>query len=280
MSYKSILVHVDNSEQCRVRIELALSLASRFEAHLCALAFVRPFQLPASVHTHFGPDLEARQMAIAKEEAEQALAGFRKLAARAGMESAEVRSVPGDPATAFGMHARYHDLAIIGQYEPSGGPGQVADGPVFQEMVVLGIGRPVLVVPYAGTFPRLGQRVVVAWDASREAARAVVDAMPFLRNAREVTVLLVNPEKNGRHGAEPGADIALMLARHGVKVNVVSDHAKDIDIGTFMLSRLVDLDADLLVMGAYGHSRLRELVIGGVTRTMFESMTVPVLMSH
>jgi len=280
MNYKSILVQVDNSTACVERINLAFSLAARSEAHLTALAFLPPLQLPPSVHTHFGPEVRERYAALRQQEADQALDRFRQMAASAGVASVEMRRVGGDPAASFALHARYHDLAIIGQYEQAdeSTPGQ--DGRAFQDHAVLGAGRPVLVVPYAGKFPRCGRNVVVAWDASREASRAVYDALPLLKAAREVTVLVINAEKTAGHGEEPGADIALVMARHGIKVNVVRDSSRELDVGILLLSRLADLDADLLVMGAYGHSRLREIVAGGVTRTLLESTPVPLLMSH
>jgi nucleotide-binding universal stress UspA family protein len=122
---------------------------------------------------------------------------------------------------------------------------------------------------------------MIAWDSGREAARAVNDALPVLEQATAVTVLSVNPRPGiDLHGEEPGADIALHLSRHGVKVEVQQTQVEEINVGDTVLSRLADLGCDLLVMGAYGHSRLREVVLGGVTRTLFESMTVPVLMSH
>jgi nucleotide-binding universal stress UspA family protein len=147
------------------------------------------------------------------------------------------------------------------------------------EQVVLSSGRPVLVVPYIGWTKTLGERITIAWDGGRESARAVADALPLLKKAKAVTVLVINPEK-GNHGEEPGADIALHLARHGVNAEVRRARFDDVDTGNAILSQVADLSSDLLVMGAYGHSRLRELVIGGVTRTIFEEMTVPVLMSH
>jgi nucleotide-binding universal stress UspA family protein len=123
--------------------------------------------------------------------------------------------------------------------------------------------------------------VVVAWDASREAARAVSDALPILEKASSVTVVTVNPrERDYGHGDVPGADIAVYLARHGVKVDVQRIDARDIDVGNMLLSHVANDSADLLVMGAYGHSRLREVVLGGATRTILGEMTVPVLMSH
>ena len=138
-----------------------------------------------------------------------------------------------------------------------------------------------LVVPYAFERRPVGRRVLVAWNASREAARAVSDALPLLKRAGQVDVVAFEPGKSGAaHGEEPGADIALYLARHGVKVTVSRVDAPDLDVGNQLLSRAFDLSADLIVMGAWGHSRLRELVLGGVTRTVLESMTVPVLMAH
>jgi nucleotide-binding universal stress UspA family protein len=139
----------------------------------------------------------------------------------------------------------------------------------------------VLFHPYAGDFPTVGKRVLIAWDAGREAARAASDALPLLRRADAVEVAVFDPQRARRnHGAQPGADIALFLARHGVKVSVHTQSGAGYDVGAQILSRAADTSADLIVMGAYGHARVRELVLGGVTRTVLEAMTVPVLMSH
>jgi nucleotide-binding universal stress UspA family protein len=133
-------------------------------------------------------------------------------------------------------------------------------------------------VPYAGRFPDAGQRVLVAWNASREAARAVTDALPLLSRAERVEVVAF--DSTGDHGEVPGADIALFLSRHGVKASAARQSAPGVDVGSQILSRAADVDADLIVMGAYGHSRLRELALGGATRSMLDAMTVPVLMAH
>jgi nucleotide-binding universal stress UspA family protein len=147
--------------------------------------------------------------------------------------------------------------------------------------LALSAGRPVLFVPYAGRFPSLGKRVLVAWDTGREAARAVSDALPLLQRAESVEVTAFDPERGRRgHGQEPGADVGLYLARHGIKVQAARQSGAGFEVGAQILSRAADQGADLIVMGAYGHSRMRELVLGGVTRTILESMTVPVLMSH
>jgi len=147
---------------------------------------------------------------------------------------------------------------------------------------VLSSGCPTLFLPYAGTFPVVGKHVMVAWDGSREATRAVHDALPFLQGAARVTVVTANalPPKEPRQRI-PGADIAAVIARHGVKVEIVEVEGADgRHIGDFLLSQAADLGADLLVMGAYGHPRWQEIIVGGVTRTLFESMTIPVLMAH
>ena len=142
-------------------------------------------------------------------------------------------------------------------------------------------GRPLLMVPFAGDFPVLGQDVLVGWNASAEAARAVNDALPILQRARKVTVLSVNPRRGIRgDGDVPAADIALHLARHGIRAEAAHTVVTDIGEGDALLSYAADIGADLLVTGMYGHSRLREMVFGGVTRSLLAEMTVPVFMAH
>jgi nucleotide-binding universal stress UspA family protein len=141
-------------------------------------------------------------------------------------------------------------------------------------------GRPVLVVPYIGRYPEIGRNVVVAWKAEREAARAVFDALPFLVGAEKVHILEVKERGDERPALAPDISIAAALARHGIKTSVHTSQPRDISVGDEILSRLADLSADLLVMGAYGHSRMRELVFGGVTRHIARHMTVPTVLSH
>ncbi len=175
------------------------------------------------------------------------------------------------------LHARHADIAILGQNDPDHPP--VA--PHLSESVLLGAGRPVIVVPYAGSFDTVCGTVLVAWNTTREAARALNDAMPILARAKKVTVLSINPP-SGEMGRPvwPGADISLHLARHGATAEASSTVSGDIDAGNTILSRAADFGADLIVMGGYGHSRQREFLLGGVTRTLLQHMTVPVLMSH
>jgi nucleotide-binding universal stress UspA family protein len=176
--------------------------------------------------------------------------------------------------------ARVADLAIVGQHNPRDPESFVAEQ--FVENVVLASGRPVLVVPYAGQFRSIASHVLIAWDGSREATRALHDAVPFLTRAKQVTVLTVN-SLNGEPPMSriPGSDIAAVISRYGANVRTDEvEGAKNISIGETILSRAADLDSDFLVMGCYGHSRWRELILGGATRSILRSMTVPVLMSH
>jgi nucleotide-binding universal stress UspA family protein len=146
--------------------------------------------------------------------------------------------------------------------------------------MVVNSGRPILVVPHNGETTSLGEHSVIAWDGSREAARAVTDAIPLLKLSKLVQVLIINPQRQGdAHGEEPGADIALFLSRHGIKIEVATRFGGH-STGATILTACKELGADLLVMGGYGHSRFREMIMGGTTRTILERMTIPVLMSH
>jgi nucleotide-binding universal stress UspA family protein len=192
---------------------------------------------------------------------------------------AEWREIPEGPDADPALHARYADLAILGQLDPERAePDLIRPRP---DQVALASGRPVLIVPYAGHFDNAGRRVLIAWNATREAARSVSDAMPLLTSAELVTVLTIDPREGPHgHGEIPGADIALHLARHGVKAEIERTVSAGLPVGEVLLSRAADLGADLIVMGAYGHSRAREMLLGGATRSVLRSMTVPVLMSH
>ncbi len=275
MSYKNILVHVDDSKACAARIELAANIAAEHGAHLCGLYTAQPMYIPPYIAAEVGPDLYDVQRKAAKESAAKAEVDFNEITGQAGIET-EWRVGEGYPADVLGMHTRYVDLTIVGQGDPEGnGSVDLAD------QLVLNTGRPILVVPYVGKYSHVGHRVVVAWNAAREAARAVNDAMPILEKAHRVTVLAINPEGglNG-HGDVPAADISLHLARHGVKAEAAHVFADDVDVGNMLLSRAADASADMIVMGGYGHSRFREAILGGASHLILRHMTMPVLMSH
>jgi nucleotide-binding universal stress UspA family protein len=275
MSYKTILVHLDAGKRCLARVDVAIRLAQQEDAHLVGVHAIAPFETPGYVMAEMGAEFVANQKAEEAKERARSEAEFNRQAHLAGLPHAEWRSAVGDPVDAMSLHARYADLVVVGQTDLSDG-GQLPAG--FPERLVLGAGRPVLIVPYAGQFATLGKRILVAWKPSREATRAVTDAIALLQKADNVYVMAMNP-RVGEYGTVPGADIAVYLSRHGVRVEVKTDYS-GIDVGNELLSRASDLSADLIVMGGYGHSRLKELVLGGATRTILKSMTVPVLMSH
>lgn len=278
MALKDIMVLVDSSAHAADRLDVAIKLATDHDAHLTGL-FVRMVpHVPQFVMSQLGPEVQDVQRKYAQDAARAAHKIFEDKVRAAGIR-AEWRAVEGDLVDTVCLHAKYTDLVVLGQRDTSEDAMDGEDGLV--DHVVLEAGRPVLVVPYAGKFKTIGSKVVLAWNASREATRAVNDAMPLLQKAREVEVLAINP-RGGRagHGDVPGADISLHLARHGVKANAEHIFSDDVDPGAMLLSRAADAGADLIVMGAYGRSRLRELVLGGATRHLLRHMTVPVLMAH
>jgi nucleotide-binding universal stress UspA family protein len=281
MSYRDLVVVLDSAPDTPGRITLAAALAERFAAHLIGLYPIPNIELPIRAGY---PDLAVLEP-VYREWRERALKQAGKLrqafehAAQLHGLSTEWRAVTDGEEADPALHARYSDLTILGQRDPDS--DEMALIRPRPERVTLASGRPILVVPYAGHFAAVGKCVLIAWDASREAARAVADAMPLLAAADAVTVLAVDPQPGpDGHGEIPGADIALHLARHDVKAQIERTVSAGVPIGELLLSRAADLGADLLVMGAYGHSRVRELLLGGATRSILASMTIPVLMSH
>ena len=280
MTYRNLLVQVDESRSCARRVELAVELAAAHDAHLTGVYIVSEPSPASFVHPYLPPDLTVSLQQEMRARADAALARFAEVAGRnqVAFETRVDRVLYTEIAEALATHARYVDLVILGQFDPD---DPAAEPRYLPEQVILGCGRAALVVPYIGPAATFGERAVVAWDASREAARAVNDALPLLERAKAVSVVSVNPGAQPfGHGEEPGADIGLHLARHGIKVAVERVEARELDAANAILSHLASQGADLLVMGAYGHSRMREFVLGGVTRTILAEMTVPVLMSH
>jgi len=279
MDYRTILVHLDRGARRSERLELAFTLADHYDAHLVGLFALSAARIPSYVRADTSAALIAAQDRLRAEAAGEAEAAFHAAMARHHGVKAEWRVSNGDALGAVRLSARYSDLVIAGQRERDA-EDDAGLAPEFVDELVLSCGRPVLFVPYAGRFPDTGKRVLVAWNASSEAARAVADALPLLARAESVNVVVFETGRAGDHGEEPGADAALYLARHGVRATVSKYGSRDADIGSQMLSLAADVGADLIVMGAYGHSRMRELMLGGATRTILESMTAPVLMSR
>jgi nucleotide-binding universal stress UspA family protein len=278
MTYKTILVHCDASRTVGSRLAAAADVAQRFEARLVGLHAREPFEVASFVDggMAIGALMEAYE--AGRNAAEKTAHEAYDKATKGRNFPAEWRVTEAFSDDALSVSARYADLLVLGQADPDDPAGGRNDLP---EAMAFATGRPVLVVPQIGALSAVGKTVLLCWNSSRESARAAADALPFLRAAEKVIVLVVDPEVSADgHGQEPGADVALWLARHGVTVTVQRDVAADAKVGEVILSRAADCGADLIVMGIYGHSRLREMVLGGVSRTLLSSMTVPVLMSH
>ncbi|UCE31066.1 MAG: universal stress protein [Burkholderiales bacterium] len=279
MTYKTILVHLDDSKQIDRRIDAATELAVACDAHLVGVFVPPPVYVPAF------PEASVRDLILERRRQEDERAGkavlgrFDDVAHKAGLSGVEGRIASGEPREALTLHSRYADLVVMGQAE-DGTPG-ARDAVLLAEDVILTCGRPVLMVPYIGLQEPVGRRILIAWDASREATRAVTDSLPLLERANKVTVVTVDarPSEQG-HGDLPGADLALFLSRHGINVEAVHVSSGGIGVGETLLNQASDRDGDLIVMGCYAHSRMRELVLGGATRTLLHSMPVPLLMSH
>ena len=275
MAPKDILVHLDAGPRAAMRLDVAARLAARHGAHLTGL-FVVDIPLPMVVDPAGGGAALASLLedlrSAALDDASKAQAAFRARCDRDGIPN-EWRVEDGTTADKVTAAARCADLVVLGQPDAAEEPGAaLLDDAIFFS------GRPVLVVPYAGSFSAIGRRVLVGWKPGREAARAVHDALPLLAGAELVTVLSVNP--GGGPEDLPGAAICRHLARHGIAAEARGTEAAGLAEGDALLNAAADLGADLLVVGAYGHSRLREIVLGGVTRTLLDRMTVPVLFSH
>ena len=285
MGLKDILVHVESGATGERRLQYAIELARQHEAHLSGLFVIEPLHAGA----YFTPpaasyiDVAALEAIDQKHrEAEMVVASaaetrFRELCRRAAIGS-EWHVVVGDPVALTTVNAQCADLTILGQIDPDHRPSDSVEH--LPEQTAISSGRPVLVLPYTGEFSTVGRHVLLGWTHARQSARAANDALPILKRAEKVTVLMVNPEDTEEEQEVPALDIAQHLARHGVRAEAAYTVAKDVDIANILLSRASDLDADMLVMGCYGHSRLRELVLGGTTRSILREMTIPVFMSH
>ncbi len=281
MTYKDILVYLDDSAACEKRVAAAIDLARIHGAHLTGLALNAGVSMATYMEVHVPSEILESMRKREQEQAEQTAAAFRSVVEKAGLNSDchVVSTSDADAAKTVAEMARYSDLIVLGQVderesEPLGGERLPQD-------VMLTAGRPVLMVPYIGAGANFGEKVLVAWNPGRESARAVADALPVLQKAKSVTVLTVNPVVGkGAHGERPGADIARHLARHDVKVTVDRVMTDQVSVADAILAYISDNGIDMIVMGAYGRSRLREIVLGGVTHELLKHMPVPLLMSH
>ena len=257
--------------------DFAITVADAFEAHVLGVAFVYDPVIPGSVMGGIPPEFIESQRRESEKKVQQAIARFEQVAKRVGVayETRTLNASIAGAADRLGHLARRFDLAIVGQPERE----RAAAAEVVDEGVLFDSGRPVIFVPYIQKSGLKLDRVMLCWDGSRAATRAINDAMPFLEKAKQVELVIVS-SKAGKANELTGADMGQHLARHGLKVEVKRITSPDIDVTSTILSYAADSSADMIVMGGYGHSRLREFILGGVTRGLLETMTVPTLMSH
>jgi nucleotide-binding universal stress UspA family protein len=282
MSLRTLLVHLDASERCAARVALAATLAQAHGSRVVGLATTGTAELPLAPFEAMAGAAEwvARSTELLRETAQAQAARFTQQMSAQGLADHEARVDEHDALNATVQHGRYADLVIVGQTDRSAPMGPVAWD--FPQQLLLNAGRPVLVVPHSGRFTTIDDHAVVAWKDTRETVRALSDALPLLHRTRRVTLLsLTSPSESDNEPDRPQALAAAQawLAQHGIEATVRHEVTVN-DTGNALLSRVSDLGGDLLVMGGYGHTRLRELLLGGATRQVLQHMTVPVLMSH
>jgi nucleotide-binding universal stress UspA family protein len=274
---KDIIVNLSVTKEGSLVGKYAVSVAAALEAHLTGVAFIYDPVVPISGAGYIPAEVIEIQREDNETAAEAAIKSFTAATDQAGI-SAEPLITNASLAGAsdhFARMARRFDLAIVGQAEPEISSMEQIIG----ETTLFESGRPMIMVPYIQKAPFKTDNVMICWDGSRTAARAVADAIPIIRKSGRVEIVIVTNER-GKEDEIEGADIGQHLARHGLKVDVHRISGGNIDVADALLSHAADSSADLMVMGGYGHSRLREFVLGGVTRSIFESMTLPVLLSH
>ncbi|HWF94532.1 MAG TPA: universal stress protein [Xanthobacteraceae bacterium] len=274
---KDIVVNLTGAAPQEFAADYAISLAQLFGAHIAGVGFIYEPVIPGSVMGGIPTDLIEAQREENTKTAKAATSRFEAAATQAGVSS-EVRILDASVAGAadlFGRIARRFDLAVVGQARPKEGASEelLIEGALFES------GRPVVVVPYVQTRPVTLERALVCWDGSRPATRAIADALPFLRRAKAIDIVAVSGER-GKGSELVGTNMARHLARHGLKVELKRVSAGNADVPSAIRAQIAETGADFMVMGGYGHSRLREFILGGVTRTILTSSAIPVLMSH
>jgi len=275
MAIKDILLHIDTSDRGAGVSDFALSLATEMGAHLTAAGIVLEIVPPASFMGEYPYDIMAEAIEQARQSAEQ---NYRKIAAAAPptvqTELVMIQAISGQAREDFGRLARHFDIAIAGQGGDEGG----SDDELMVEGALFSSGRPVFVVPNIHKGPAKLGKAMVCWDGGLPSARAVAGSIDILKRAGKVEVVSI-AGRNLPNEELPGFNITRHLTRHGISATLKKLPAAQ-DIGATLLSYAADSGADYMVMGAYGHSRLREFVLGGTTRTILGSMTIPVLMAH
>ena len=279
MSYKDLQVHVDNTINCSKRLDAAAKIAASLDAHLTGIFVRPPLHLPSyigPVGTDFMTTIETNYGQEIDKLENTARQSFDEITSQYQVQTMW-QAVRGDVYAELTKEAAYTDVLILGQSDPDDVNSKIRDIP---DNLVLTAGRPCLIVPYIGARKTVGKHPLIAWNGSRESNRALHDALPLLEQADTVTVVMSETSGKRVNNDLPDTRIAQHLARHGVKVMTKTMTSKKRQTSNDFLSYITDNGHDLLVMGAYGHSRFSEVVLGGMTREIMQSMTVPVLMSH
>ena len=275
MTIRDVVVHIDSSTASTPRLQLALRMVREHSANLVGLYVIPTYEIPVYAEVSVGPEILEQGTQALREKADTVRSALDSMIDESGVPM-HWHVVEDDLVRALVRHARVVDLTIVGQGDVED-QEDVSTG--LADRVVLEAGAPILVVPRKGWQGTLGKRVLIAWNGSRESARAVRDAVPLLKDAESVEVLSIWPkaEQPGESGAE---DIVAHLVRHGIRAGTHSLVGKEKDAGTVLLDRARGTDRDLLVMGGYGHSRFRETILGGATRRVLRDAAIPVFMSH
>ncbi|MCU0791083.1 MAG: universal stress protein [Nitratireductor sp.] len=279
MPYKTMSAILRGESDTPRLVERMLPLIRAFGAHVTG---IHAEPSPAAHVAVLAGDLvsvDEGAIEASRARMERVRTIFNDLCRREGIshDFRGMETFSGDSATASLASANAADLVVVQQADPDEIETMFAD----LETLLFDSGRPVLVLPYVNTAPVDPKHVVIAWKPTKEAARAVFDALPLLHRAESVEILVVDGKETPEHSAAMiAADIATALDRHGIRVNISNQISAGVPIGDVIENRVADTGVDLVVMGAYSHSPLRELLFGGVTRTLLKSMTVPVLMSH
>lgn len=275
--FKDILVNLTLNLPRDPAADYAISLAGLFGSHLTGLAFALEPAIPASAMGGIAGNVIDAAIAESEQHAKDAISRFDAAARKQGLlsDTRRITALLADAANRFGEAARHFDMSVVMQPDPDSNTGN----DLFLESALFASGRPVVVVPYIQKEPVRLDHILCCWDGSKTAARAIGDALPLLAMAKTVELLIATSHGEGRH-EEVGAEMAAHLARHGLKVTLQRISATDIEVGDAILSYAADRAADFIVMGGYGHSRWREFLLGGATRQIVSSMTVPTLMSH
>ncbi|MGI9570912.1 MAG: universal stress protein [Desulfobulbia bacterium] len=279
MSLKSLLVYLPNKDLAARLTEIAGNLALKSDGHLIGFHAMPAIQVYGAMTAEIPIEVIERQERVFRHESEQIAIEFEKIRNALGIQ-AEFRSEEfgnGDSAKSVAAQARCSDLIVVDQ----GAESNYIDGHGLPARLVLESGRPVLIIPSYGEYKEIGKHVLIAWNDSRESARACFDALPILRNAEKVTILTINQVSDAEQQSfSPADDLALCLSRHNLNIETHNIASTPLSVSNEILSRAADFGSDLLVMGCYGHSRFHETVFGGVTREILNSLSLPVLMSH